>query len=123
MRGGFRDRLSYGRNYLALNGPSKTLSETFRRSFGLSRACILLRANALRRIAKVHCAKQDALRSFSEGGPMYYIYLIESLSVARERYVGITTNLEQRLREHNAGKSSHTSKFQAVEADRLHCIY
>ena len=43
---------------------------------------------------------------------MYYIYLIESLSAARERYVGITTNLEQRLREHNAGKSSHTSKFK-----------
>jgi putative endonuclease len=43
---------------------------------------------------------------------MHYVYLIESLSAARERYVGITTNLEQRLREHNAGKSSHTSKFK-----------
>jgi len=40
---------------------------------------------------------------------MYYVYLIESLSAAGERYVGITTNLEQRLREHDAGKSSHTS--------------
>jgi hypothetical protein len=39
MGGGFRDGLSYGGNYLALNGPSKTLSEIFRRSFGLSRAC------------------------------------------------------------------------------------
>lgn len=43
---------------------------------------------------------------------MYYVYLIESLSPAREWYVGITSNLEQRLREHNAGKSSHTSKFK-----------
>ena len=43
---------------------------------------------------------------------MYYVYLIESLSAARERYIGITSNLEQRLREHNAGKSSHTSKFK-----------
>jgi predicted GIY-YIG superfamily endonuclease len=43
---------------------------------------------------------------------MYYVYLIESLSAARDRYVGITSNLEQRLREHNAGKSSHTSKFK-----------
>ena len=43
---------------------------------------------------------------------MYYVYLIKSLSVTRERYVGITTNLEQRLREHNAGKSVHTSKFK-----------
>jgi len=43
---------------------------------------------------------------------MCYVYLIESLSAAGERYVGITTNLEQRLREHDAGKSSHTSKFK-----------
>ena len=43
---------------------------------------------------------------------MYYVYLIESLCAARERYVGITSNLEQRVREHNAGKSSHTSKFK-----------
>jgi predicted GIY-YIG superfamily endonuclease len=45
-------------------------------------------------------------------GLMYYVYLIESLSAARKRYVGITTNVEQRLREHNAGKSPHTSKFK-----------
>jgi len=75
-------------------------------------AFVLLRINALRRIERGHCAKQDALRSFSEGRPMYYVYLIESLSAAGERYVGITTNLEQRLREHDAGKSSHTSKFK-----------
>jgi putative endonuclease len=43
---------------------------------------------------------------------MYYVYLIKSLSTTRQRYVGITTNLEQRLREHNAGKSVHTSKFK-----------
>jgi len=43
---------------------------------------------------------------------VYYVYLIESLSTQRERYVGITTNLEQRLREHNTGSSSHASKFK-----------
>ena len=43
---------------------------------------------------------------------MYCVYLIESLSAAGERYVGMTTNLEQRLRAHDAGKSSHTSKFK-----------
>jgi putative endonuclease len=43
---------------------------------------------------------------------VYYVYLIDSLSAGRERYVGIASNLEQRLREHNAGKSSHTSKFK-----------
>ncbi|PYJ68931.1 MAG: hypothetical protein DME76_10685, partial [Verrucomicrobia bacterium] len=107
-----RNRGAVSNSHRDLNGPSKTLSGSLRRSFGLSRACILLRANALRRIGHSHCAKQDALRSFSEGGPMYYVYLIESISAARERYVGITTNLEQRLRGHNARKSSHTSKFK-----------
>jgi predicted GIY-YIG superfamily endonuclease len=47
-----------------------------------------------------------------EGGPLYYVYLIESLSVHGQRYVGMTTDLNQRLREHNAGKSSHSSKFR-----------
>jgi putative endonuclease len=34
---------------------------------------------------------------------MYYVYLIESLSAQEERYVGITADLKQRLREHNQG--------------------
>jgi len=55
-------------------------------------------------------------------GSMYYVYLIESLSAAGKRYVGITTNLDERLQDHDAGKSSHL-KIQAVEADRLHRIY
>jgi len=42
---------------------------------------------------------------------VYYVYLIESLSAQGERYVGMTTDLKQRLREHNQGKSSHTTKF------------
>jgi predicted GIY-YIG superfamily endonuclease len=43
---------------------------------------------------------------------VYYVYLIESLGAQGERYVGMTTDLKQRLGEHNAGKSSHTSKFR-----------
>ena len=43
---------------------------------------------------------------------MYYVYLIESLSAQGQRYVGMTTDLKQRLLEHNAGKSLHTSKFR-----------
>jgi len=59
----------------------------------------------------VPCAKQDALRSFSEGGPLYYVYLFERLSVRCERYVGMTTDLKRRFRQHNEGKSFHTAKF------------
>jgi len=43
---------------------------------------------------------------------VYYVYLIESLSAQAEGYVGITADLKQRLLEHNAGKSFHTSKFR-----------
>jgi hypothetical protein len=60
----------------------------------------------------IRCAKQDALRSFSVVGPVYYVYPIESFSGQGERDVGMTTDLKRRLREHNQGKSSHTTKFR-----------
>jgi putative endonuclease len=43
---------------------------------------------------------------------LYYVYLVESVSAQGERYLGMTIDLKQRLREHNAGESSHTSKFR-----------
>ena len=43
---------------------------------------------------------------------MYYVYLIQSVSAEGERYLGMTTDLKERLKEHNAGKSFHTSKFK-----------
>jgi predicted GIY-YIG superfamily endonuclease len=42
---------------------------------------------------------------------MRYVYLIQSETFATERYVGATSDLKQRLAEHNAAKSPHTSKF------------
>ena len=41
---------------------------------------------------------------------MGYVYLIETASTQCERYVGLTTDLKQRLLEHYAGKSTDTSK-------------
>lgn len=41
---------------------------------------------------------------------MHYVYLLESLSVVGQRYVGVTSNLKQRLGQHNARMSPHTSK-------------
>ena len=41
---------------------------------------------------------------------MRYVYLLESEQDGRQRYVGMTTDLKQRLGEHNAGKSPHTSR-------------
>ena len=42
---------------------------------------------------------------------MQYVYLLQSEMDGHQRYVGITSNLKQRLADHNAGKSSHTSKY------------
>ncbi|MFC3322257.1 GIY-YIG nuclease family protein [Mesorhizobium cantuariense] len=42
---------------------------------------------------------------------MWYVYLLESKAAEGERYTGVTSDLRRRIAEHNAGKSSHTSKF------------
>jgi putative endonuclease len=43
---------------------------------------------------------------------MFYVYLIESIAFPSERYVGLSADLRARISDHNAGKSSHTSKFK-----------
>ena len=40
---------------------------------------------------------------------MRYVYLLQS--EAGEHYVGVTSDLKQRLSEHNVGKSPHTAKY------------
>jgi putative endonuclease len=40
---------------------------------------------------------------------MFTVYVLKS-STARKTYVGFTTNLERRLREHNHGNHSYTKK-------------
>ena len=57
--------------------------------------------------------------SAEEGQPLYYVYLIQSVSAQGERYLGMTSDLKQRLQEHNAGKSSHTSKFRPWKLRRI----
>ena len=42
---------------------------------------------------------------------MHYVYLLHSESVTGQRYIGVTSDLKQRLAVHNAGKSPHTSKY------------
>ena len=46
-----------------------------------------------------------------EGSPVRYVYLLASETFEDQRYVGVTSNLKQRLAQHNARKSSHTSKY------------
>lgn len=43
---------------------------------------------------------------------MHYVYLLESLGEPTRRYIGLTADLRVRLRDHNSGKSPHTSKYK-----------
>jgi len=43
---------------------------------------------------------------------LHYVYLLESLGHPAKRYVGVTSDLRARLRDHNDGKSPHTSKHR-----------
>jgi predicted GIY-YIG superfamily endonuclease len=40
-----------------------------------------------------------------------HVYLIRSVRYTGQSYVGITCDVDARLREHNAGRSPHTSKY------------
>ena len=43
---------------------------------------------------------------------MKYVYLIQSIPIPSQRYVGITSDLKNRLTAHNEGLSPHTSKYK-----------
>jgi putative endonuclease len=43
---------------------------------------------------------------------MKYVYLIQSVPYPDRRYVGITSNVTRRIRDHNEGKSHHTAKYK-----------
>ena len=43
---------------------------------------------------------------------MKYVYLIESVSFPKQRYIGSTSDLKNRLEAHNEGRSPHTSKYK-----------
>jgi predicted GIY-YIG superfamily endonuclease len=48
---------------------------------------------------------------------MYYVYVIRSLSDSEQTYIGAAADLNQRIADHNAGKSAHTSKFVPWELE------
>ena len=43
---------------------------------------------------------------------MKYVYLLQSLSDAGQRYIGSTSDFQKRLKQHNSSDSRHTRKFQ-----------
>mgnify|MGYP003811758807 CR=1 FL=1 len=43
---------------------------------------------------------------------MRYVYLLQSESFPKQRYIGSTGDFERRLREHNSGRSKYTARFK-----------
>ncbi|WP_027554619.1 GIY-YIG nuclease family protein [Bradyrhizobium sp. Cp5.3] len=46
---------------------------------------------------------------------MFYVYILRSKSDPDRYYIGLTSDLRARLKKHNAGEVSHTSKFTPWE--------
>ncbi len=42
---------------------------------------------------------------------MKYVYLMRSIKFPDQTYIGLTSDIQKRLAAHNAGQSSHTSKY------------
>jgi predicted GIY-YIG superfamily endonuclease len=51
-------------------------------------------------------------RSATKAGAMHYVYILQSVETPEHFYVGITTDLNKRLAQHNNGESVHTNKFK-----------
>jgi len=43
---------------------------------------------------------------------MYYVYLLESRARLGQRYIGFTSDLRCRLRDHNEGNSPNTARYR-----------
>jgi putative endonuclease len=42
---------------------------------------------------------------------MTYVYILQSIRAPEHFYVGVTSDLRERLEKHNAGEVSHTAKY------------
>ena len=57
---------------------------------------------------------QGGEQRFLKQNMKYFIYILKSINYDKT-YIGITNNLERRLKEHNAGKSIYTRRFKPWE--------
>jgi predicted GIY-YIG superfamily endonuclease len=47
-----------------------------------------------------------------ESRMMTFVYLLKSVACPKQRYIGLTSDLEKRFVAHNEGQSPHTAKFK-----------
>ena len=53
---------------------------------------------------------------------MFFVYLIQSETNTDQRYIGVTSNLDQRIKDHNNGQSKHTKKFKPWKIVSYHAF-
>ena len=53
---------------------------------------------------------------------LFYVYLLRSIGFPDQTYCGFTEDLKTRLKDHNAGKSKHTSKYIPWELISYHAF-
>lgn len=53
---------------------------------------------------------------------MFCVYILRSIKDADKIYAGITTNIENRLKAHNSGKSIYTNKFKPWGVETYLCF-
>jgi predicted GIY-YIG superfamily endonuclease len=53
---------------------------------------------------------------------MNYTYIIKSIFHPNQSYFGFTSNLKQRLEDHNSGKSPHTIKYKPWKLE-FYCAF
>lgn len=51
------------------------------------------------------------MRRLGRVEPMWYLYILRSISSPEQEYIGAASYLRRRLADHNAGRSTHTAKF------------
>jgi predicted GIY-YIG superfamily endonuclease len=56
------------------------------------------------------------------GRLLHYVYLLRSISHNDQKYIGVTSDLKQRLAQHNSGQSKHTAKFMPWELIAYHAF-
>lgn len=53
----------------------------------------------------------DHVEESPPSGSWWYVYRLESIKSPDHGYTGITSNLQQRLHQHNSGKNTSTQPF------------
>jgi putative endonuclease len=61
--------------------------------------------------AVARAASEGCFQDAGQETSMTYVYILRSQDYPERYYVGVTGDLRERLKRHNAGEVSHTSKF------------